>query len=184
MEVSASYVCVTVGSVGLIHVVVTVVGFHDAGVVNVGEVPLVALIPASEVDIVVGVLRAAIGSELLVHSAFGSGYFKFLRVDGVTFVFAHEGLHVVGSVGHEVHESCSDNVVVDFALDYCTVDGGVGLQAVAVACVGVDSIGASVEVGAERNVGSSYLGSFGHCHGHVLAIDKDYVVIVVAGAHE
>ena len=65
---SSGNVRISIGSISLIHVVVTVVGQYDTWVVYIGQVPLSTVAPVCDGGIIIGVSRGYIVLELFVNA--------------------------------------------------------------------------------------------------------------------
>ena len=92
MEVAAGYVCIAIGSVCLIHIVVSVLGEADGRVVDIGKIPLGAFRPVRKAGVIVRIGR---GDEVGRISGLLSGERHLVGIDGAAAGCHHIGLKII-----------------------------------------------------------------------------------------
>ena len=106
-------IAVSVGSIGLIHIVVSIVGKHDRRVMDVGQVPLSTRTPAVHAEIVVGIGRTDILGELVLFALCIGGKGDGIGIDDAV---CHKriGANIVGGIlgqsGYRLSELTASDV--------------------------------------------------------------------------
>ena len=126
MKMTMSCLRIAKTGIGAVHIVISVFGFHDRGVVHIGKSPPGAVLPTGDTAIVVGISRGRPGDLLILDG--GERHILGVDVGGGCLGI---GAHMVGRGGLQSGEGHTDIIVRSG--EFGVVDGRIGCGAIAYA---------------------------------------------------